>query len=1260
MRRGYRCGVISVLALILPAAACAGSALAARGHVLEKSFGHPGAGPGEFAEPSGVAVDESTQDVYVADKGNDRVEAFDAAGNFLFEFNGSGTLANEEGIKAGSGPGEVETGRFERPEGVAVDNDPASPSHGDVYVDDAGHNLVDKYSPQGRYLGQISGTCAAPGVCPGEVVPFGELRGVGVDAAGMVWVYASEAVADFTGGEVNEFIESRQLVVPAGFAEPGVFAVDRKDDLFAVAFTEGRQGVGEFTDTGALTTASIGEETSSEAPSAGVGVELPTDDVYMDRFGFVVRLTPTGSVVEDLSAPGMQGTGVGVDSEAETVYVADAAGEVHVFAAEPPAAPVIVSDGVSAVTSSSALLEAEVKPRSEPAEANATFRFEWGPCTASTTCSSSGYPFSTSLGTLSPGFDIEPVSAILQGLGAGTPYHFRVVAENSHDVGTPVPGEERTFTTQVIGSFQLPDGRQWELVSPPDKHGASIEPIGEGHVTQAAAEGGGVTYATTAPTESEPHGYSNLAQIVSTRDSSGGWTSHDVSPPHVAPTGPAFQGEYGLFSPDLSLAVVQPFGVFISCTPSEGVAQPCLSPEASEQTAFRYSTSGGVYLPLVTAGNDTANPFEPFGKQDTTNEDNCPFGANSLKICGPRFAGSSPDLRHIVVSSAVALTGVPVPAGEEELYEWNEGAPPPQQLKLVSVAAPETPGEAEKGAANAPELGFRNRLARNAVSTDGSRIIWTETNGAEHLYLRDVARGETLQLDAVQGGSEVPGNQQEAEFQFASSDGSRVFFTDRQPLTADSGADPVNAKADLYECEVVVQGGSLKCLLSDITPLAAGGEHAEVQGHVLGASEQGCDVGSSAECNVYFVANAALMQGEGAVHGDCVGAGVKAPVNASCNLYVAHFDGSGWHTRLVTVLSNEDSPDWVARGNENLIEEMTSRVSPDGHWLAFMSQRGLTGYDTRDTGSGRPDEEVYLYRAQAGTQAAGLACASCDPTGARPAGELFGHMTLGGEGGFETWSAARGIAGDVPTWTSFADLGVARYQPRYLSDAGRLFFDSSDALVSRDVNGTGDVYEYEPQGGGPEGAPCEPASTNGSDVFKQAHSFSVEGVGGEEPAGCVALISSGRSPQESLFLDASESGGDVFFMTSAPLVSQDFDTSYDVYDAHECTTASPCPQAVAEQPPPCTTADSCRAAPIPQPTIFGVGPTETLVSTGNLSPLPPPVKAAKSLTRAEKLANALKACRRKAKRAQRIRCESQARSKYGVHKKATVQHKGRG
>ena len=62
----------------------------------------------------------------------------------------------------------------------------------------------------------------------------------------------------------------------------------------------------------------------------------------------------------------------------------------------------------------------------------------------------------------------------------------------------------------------------------------------------------------------------------------------------------------------------------------------------------------------------------------------------------------------------------------------------------------------------------------------------------------------------------------------------------------------------------------------------------------------------------------------------------------------------------------------------------------------------------------------------------------------------------------ELWGG-RWVAGDIPGWTA-ATLGSALYQTRYLSNSGRLFFNSSDALVPADVNGEEDVYEYEPSG----------------------------------------------------------------------------------------------------------------------------------------------------------------------------------------------------
>src|SRR5438552_8456215 len=56
----------------------------------------------------------------------------------------------------------------------------------------------------------------------------------------------------------------------------------------------------------------------------------------------------------------------------------------------------------------------------------------------------------------------------------------------------------------------LPDGRGWELVSPANKHGATIYPSSGGNegllggLTQASEDGSALTYSATGPIEAEP------------------------------------------------------------------------------------------------------------------------------------------------------------------------------------------------------------------------------------------------------------------------------------------------------------------------------------------------------------------------------------------------------------------------------------------------------------------------------------------------------------------------------------------------------------------------------------------------------------------------------------------------------------------------------------------------------------------------------------------------------------------------------------
>jgi hypothetical protein len=282
------------------------------------------------------------------------------------------------------------------------------------------------------------------------------------------------------------------------------------------------------------------------------------------------------------------------------------------------------------------------------------------------------------------------------------------------------------------------------------------------------------------------------------------------------------------------------------------------------------------------------------------------------------------------------------------------------------------------------------------------------------------------------------------------------------------------------------------------------------------------------------------------------------------------------------------------------------------------------------------DEEVFLYDAVSNK----LVCASCNPTGARPSGVRY-QISGGIKGerlvdGDRVWEPSTWLAANIPGWTPF-EVEHSDYQSRYLSDSGRLFFNSSDALVPQDVNGTEDVYEYEVPGRG--------GCTTGSVAFS------------ERSGGCVDLVSSGTSAEESAFLDASETGGDVFFLTASKLVSQDYDTSLDVYDARECAPVSRCLTLAPVAPPSCSTGDSCKAAPSPQPAVFGSPSSATFSGVGNVTAAVPAniVVQRKGLSRSQKLAAALKACGKKPKR-QRASCRAGAKKHYAV--KSNTKGKG--
>ncbi len=128
-------GLVATAVLGGPGAGTAGAAFTTPEY--ETTFNDGGV----IGQAVGVAVDEATHDVYVADQANRRIEKFDSEGNLLFMF-GDGVNETTGGDKCpvspsdSCGPGQQSSPTFPdftNPSAISVDNS-GSPSKGDVYV----------------------------------------------------------------------------------------------------------------------------------------------------------------------------------------------------------------------------------------------------------------------------------------------------------------------------------------------------------------------------------------------------------------------------------------------------------------------------------------------------------------------------------------------------------------------------------------------------------------------------------------------------------------------------------------------------------------------------------------------------------------------------------------------------------------------------------------------------------------------------------------------------------------------------------------------------------------------------------------------------------------------------------------------------------------------------------------------------------------------------------------------------------------------
>jgi hypothetical protein len=334
----------------------------------------------------------------------------------------------------------------------------------------------------------------------------------------------------------------------------------------------------------------------------------------------------------------------------------------------------------------------------------------------------------------------------------------------------------------------------------------------------------------------------------------------------------------------------------------------------------------------------------------------------------------------------------------------------------------------------------------------------------------------------------------------------------------------------------------------------------QVSGAAADANVQGVTRLSEDGSRAYFVATGVLASN--------TGANDASAVAGDDNLYVwtrsaAH---PGGETRFVAKLDPADGV-W---GSDPVAGRL-AQTTDDGRYLVFASYAALIDHGPQADTDGARD--IYRYDAETGA---------------------LTRLSTGvdGQGGNEPGAdASFTVIVDRP---SVPTLHVTR--TAMSDDAASVVFNTTEALAPSDTNGTIDVYLWR--------------------------------------EGRVSLISSGKPSDDSRFLVNSDplgagvpnnltlispSGRDVYFTTTARMVSSDTDTVFDIYDARvdggfDLATAPVCSgdacQGTPGAPPPPTTPGS-TSSPGQQTGVqttpaFTVGKLSTsqlkrVVSTGKVS-----------------------------------------------------------
>ncbi len=1101
---------------------------------------------GFFGNAGGIAVHQGTGDVYVVDRNNFRVQQFTATGSFVRAWGGDVDSTGGTGFeicevaancKAGiEGTGAGFFGSSGALAGIGTD------AAGGVYVADAGNSRVQKFASNGTFL-RMGGwdVNAATGSTKYEICATAASCKAGIAGAGNACQFQDQnpnhlAVAssgdvyavDTGNGRIYRLAST--LACDSAFALPATLGAD----LFrAIAVDPG---------SGRLLITEDGSQTIYEVdPAVGEVVEESVSGASAFWVGLAVN-GATGRVYGASSSPLSGGSWM----------------RVLGFGALPS---VVTSPAVTAITGTSATVKGWVNPVGVPLTECA---FEY---VESINFESTGFagaekePCAETLAEIGSGTDPVSVHAELTGLSNGTKYHFRLVAANGSGQAQALPRSFETAGPQVIETWS-----QDVTLAEADLR-AEIDPKGSA-TTYRFEYGTSSAYGQQTPElpvgpdtgvqevsfflEGLQPGTTYHYRVVATNADGVREGPDRVFTTYVAPTlevdcpNQGFRAGASERLPDCrAYELVSP--------PDKGGGDiiAAHSFDLGREAAWRQSAPDGdrvTYTSTTAFGDalrgtianqylssrDPTTGWSTHGinpPQETTVFD--PAGNLSYDL-GINFLAFRPDLCEALLRDHNVVPLAPEGLeGHTNLYVRDNCPPGTDSYEALTTALFGTVGD---------DL----TLNYASFSADGRQVVFgataaltpnAKTIGNQRIYAYDRATRQ-LRLVSVlplsEGGKAAIGDaavgtayasishgRESPLARAISTDGSRIFWTSAGKIyvnIADEGT------------RLVSVGGSFVTAATDgsIAIVLKAGELLEFDVDAGTTTPIAGDVGGVAAASedlshLYFTSDEDLADGATA---------------GGNNLYLRRGGGG---LEFVAALSPEDG---VAAGLGIHVDSTEpflhgSRTTPDGRYLAFMSNRSLTGYDNVDVAADEPASEVFRYDAVTDT----LTCVSCKPSGARPAGRpldpLYGRTGTPPHVRAAAW---------IPTWE------WANHGKRVLSDDGRrIYFNSYDALGLQDTNGAQDVYQWEALGaGGCSVDDSDYAAANG---------------------GCVSLISDGRDAQESELLDASTTGRDVFFTTASSLDPRD-PGSIDVYDAREGGGFPPPPPPVG----PCV-GDACQPVP---------------------------------------------------------------------------------